>query len=35
MSDHVVENVPKRGNAAANALLRNKKFQIFLLGSDR
>jgi len=33
MSDHAVENLAKRGGG--NALLRNKKFQTFLMGSDR
>ena len=33
MSDHAIENLPKR--AGGNALLKNKKFQTFLMGSDR
>jgi hypothetical protein len=33
MSDHAIENIPKR--AGGNALLKNKKFQTFLMGSDR
>jgi hypothetical protein len=34
MSDHAIENLPKRAGGG-NALLRNKKFQTFLMGSDR